>query len=165
MRLKKSQKEALLSWVAEGLLTDEINERAKQFEPRFVVTPQQVDFYRQSRRVDLEAIKRAGELTALTEGLAKAEVRVQRLQQLATLMERDLLGGFLWTEQVKSIGSGDAQQIVEYEEFNGSEVAAYRGVLDDIAREVGGRVVKSEITGADGKALLVEYVNDWRRGE
>ena len=146
MRLKKSQKEALLSWIAEGLQTDEINARAEQFTPRFVVSTQLVDHYRQSRRIDLETIRHAGELAALTDGLAKTEVRVQKLQQLAALMEHDLLGGFLWTDQVKSVGNGPFAQIVEYEEFNGSEVAAYRGVLDDIAREVGGRVAKADAT-------------------
>jgi hypothetical protein len=146
MRLRKAQKEALLSWIAEGLLSDECNERAAQFDPPFSVSRQQVDHYRETRKVDLAAISRAAQMDALTEGLALKEVRVAKLQQLAALMERDLFGGFLWTDQVKSIGSGDAQQVVEYEEFNRAEVDAYRGVLDDIAKEVGGRKADTTLT-------------------
>ena len=162
MRLKKTQKEALLCWIAEGLQSDEINERASQFDPRFSVSRQQVDYYRKTRETDLKAIARAAEMDALTEGLALKEVRVSKLQQLATLLERDLLGGFLWIDQTKSIGSGDFQQVVDYETFNGAEIDAYRGILDDIAKEVGGRVNKQEISGPDGSALVIRYVNDWR---
>ncbi|MDQ3007192.1 MAG: hypothetical protein M3R47_17640 [Chloroflexota bacterium] len=49
MRLNKSQKEALLSWVAEGLKTDEINKRAGKFKPRFDVSTRIVAYYRKSR--------------------------------------------------------------------------------------------------------------------
>jgi 5'-3' exonuclease len=146
MRLKKAQKEALLSWIAEGLRTDECNERAALFDPPFSVSRQQVDHYRETRKVDLAAIERAAQMDALTEGLALKEVRVSKLQQLAALMERDLFGGFLWTEEIKGVGQGAAAQIVEYESFNSAEVDAYRGVLDDIAKEVGGRKADTSLT-------------------
>lgn len=138
-RLKKNQKEALLAWIAEGLESDEINERAAKFKPPFSVTRQNVDRYRKRVAVDLEEIRRAGSLNALSEGLALKEVRVKRLQHLAALMERDLFGGFLWTEQVKGLGGGEFMQVVDYEEFNAAEVREYRGVLDDIAKEMGHR--------------------------
>jgi hypothetical protein len=138
-RLRKKQKEAVYAWIAEGLESDEINERAASFRPAFQVSRQQVDWYRKRASVELEDIRKAGRLEALSEGLARKEVRVSRLQQLAALMERDLFGGFLWTENVKSVGSGPEQQIVDFEEFNKAEVDAYRGVLDDIARELGHR--------------------------
>lgn len=137
--LRKIQKEALLAWVAEGLETDEINKRAAVFKPPFEVKRANVANYRRRRQVDIEAIKRAGEMDALTEGLARKEVRMQKLQQLGALLESDLFGGFLWLEQVKSIGSGPFMKEVEYEEFNAAEVKEYRGVLDDIAKEMGHR--------------------------
>lgn len=143
MRLKKNQKELLLAWISEGLQSDEINERAAAEEPSFVVTRSQVQGYRDRRALDMQAIRRAGEHDALTQGLAIKAERVRKLQQLAVLMERDLFGGFLWTDQIKMIGSGDAQQEVEYEEFNGAEVIQYRGVLDDIAKELGDRRTNS----------------------
>jgi hypothetical protein len=158
LRLKKSQKEAVVAWIAEGLETTEINERAGNFNPPFSVLREQVYKYRKSRAIDLAAIQKAGEFDALTQGLALKEVRVQKLQQLAALLEADLFGGFLWTEQTKSVGSGLTQEIVDYEEFNASEVSQYRGVLDDIAKEMGGRIQKQELTGKDGSDLFKAYI-------
>jgi hypothetical protein len=128
------------------LRSDEINERASAFDIPFHVDRQQVDYYRKTRKRDLDAISRISEQTALTEGYAVKEHRVYKLSMLAALMERDLLGGFLWTDEVKGIGSGDAAEIIDYEEFNSAEVVQYRGVLDDIAKEVGGRIQKTAIS-------------------
>jgi len=150
MRLRKGQKEAVLRWIAEGLKSDEINERAAEFIPPFVVSRRQVTYYRKSRNADIDAIIKAGEQDALSEGLALVSERVRKLKQLAALLERDLMGGFLWLEQVKGVGSGDAATIVEYEEFNKAEIDAYRGILDDIAKELGARSQKHEVTGAGG---------------
>lgn len=119
--------------------SDEINDRAAQFDDPFSVTRSQVQFYRDRRAVEIKAIQAAGEHDALTTGLALRTERVRKLQQLAALMEKDLFGGFLWTDQVKAIGAGKFTQIVDYEEFNTAEVQQYRGVLDDIAKEVGDR--------------------------
>lgn len=158
MRLKKTQKEAVLRWIADGKLSDEINALAGSHKPPFSVSRQQVDFYRKTRKVDLAAMLAAGQFDALTTGLATKSERVVKLKQLGALMERDLFGGFLWTDQVKSIGAGTASEIVEYEEFNRSEVDAYRGILDDIAKEVGHRATKQEITGADGGPIVVDHI-------
>ena len=162
MRLIKSQKAAVLEWIADGLQTDEINQRAAEFKRPFSVSRQQVDYYRKTRKVDIEAIKLASDSDALKSGLALKEVRVDKLRQLAALMEKDLLGGFLWLEQVKGVGSGPTATLVDYEEFNASEVAAYRGVLDDIAKEVGGRAARLEHTGADGGAIPITYIKENR---
>jgi hypothetical protein len=129
------------------LQSDEINERAAIFIPPFSISPRQATYYRQTRDADIKAMVAAGEQEALSEGLALRGNRVKKLKQLAALMERDLMGGFLWLEQVKGIGSGDVAQIVEYEEFNKAEVDAYRGVLDDIAKEMGGRIQKHRVDG------------------
>lgn len=161
MRLKKAQKEAAIAWIAEGLQSDEINGRAASFNPPFSLSRQQVDYYRKTRAVDLDAIQRAGEEDALAEGLALKAERVRKLKQLAALLERDLFGGMLWVDMVKSVGSGNLQEVVEYEEFNGAEVSAYRGVLDDIAKEVSGRVQRQEVTGADGGPVQQRVVVTW----
>ena len=158
MRLKKAQKEAVLKWVAEGLQSVEINARAAEFEPPFDVSRAQVDFYRKTRSIDLRALVSAAEGEALASGLAIKSERVKKLKQLAALMEADLFGGFLWTENAKSIKDGEFSTVYEYEEFNSGEVAQYRGVLDDIAKEVGERVQKQEVTGKDGEPLVVRYV-------
>jgi len=156
MRLKKTQKEKLLEWIAEGQQTDEINDRAAQLDTPFTVSRQQVDWYRSTRAVDIAALRSVSETDALTTGLAVRSERVRKLQQLAALLERDLFGGFLWTDQVKSIGSGPLTEIVDYEEFNGAEVIQYRGVLDDIAKEVGQRKQGVEVTGADGGPVAIQ---------
>jgi hypothetical protein len=128
--------------------------------PPFSVLRSQVTYYRNTRREDIAAVVRAGEQEALSEGLALKGERVKKLKQLAALMERDLFGGFLWLDQVKGVGSGDVAQIVEYEEFNRAEVEAYRGVLDDIAKEVGGRVHKNELLGEGGGPVTFKVVYD-----
>jgi hypothetical protein len=149
MRLKKSQKEAVLQWIAEGLETDEINTRAADFAPPFKVTRQNVLQYRKSRGLRLEEIQEQGETTALTSGLALKENRVAKLKLLADKMLKDLLAKDTekwWLLQVKGIGRGDDFERVEYYEFNKAELDALRGVLDDIALEVGDRVKKSDMT-------------------
>lgn len=148
----------MLQWIAEGLLSGEINSRAANFSPPFHVDRQQVDYYRDTRKLSLDAIRKIGEDKALTEGYAKKEHRVYKLSLLASLLERDLFGGFLWLDQVKGVGSGDIAEIVDYEEFNASEVTQYRGVLDDIAREMGGRA--SVHTGEGGGPIKAEITTD-----
>lgn len=165
MRLRKKQKEAVLAWIFEGLQTDEINQRAAQFKPPFEVSRQQVDFYRQSRAVDLLAIQAAAEGDALTTGYALREFRVQRLQALALLMERDLFGGFLWVDDVKAVGSGPAQKLVNFEEFNTAEVQQYRATLDDIAKEVGHRRTITENINIPWESLTEEQLDRLAAGE
>jgi hypothetical protein len=80
MRLKKKQKEAVLRWIAEGLQSDEINQRAAEFIPPFQVFRQQVDYYRRTRRADIAALVKVGEQDALTEGLATKGERVKKLK-------------------------------------------------------------------------------------
>lgn len=159
MRLKKAQKEKVLEWVAAGLQTDEINARAAEFEPPFEVLRQQVDYYRKTREADIKAIRSVSEKAALTEGYALKEHRVFKLSILAALLEKDLFGGFIWTDQVKGVGSGDIAEIVEYEEFNAAEITQYRGILDDIAKETGGRVQKTDVT-SGGEPLTFKVVYD-----
>ncbi len=148
-RLTKAQREALLQWIAEGLETDEINQRAVKFKPRFKVTRQHVDKYRKSRNVKLNEIKAADETSALTIGLALKENRVDVLRKLADKFIADLMpendeGHKRWLLQVKGIGGQDNFERIEYYEFNKAEVDSLRGVLDDIAAEVGERLKKPD---------------------
>jgi hypothetical protein len=147
---KKKQKLAVMEWIGEGLSSKEIDDRARNFDPPFTISRSQVDYYRKTRAQDLKSISHISEQTAMTEGYAKKEYRVYKLSLLAALMERDLLNGLLWTNEVKTIGSGPAAEIIDFEEFNKAEVEAYRGVLDDIAAETGGRIKKTELTGGNG---------------
>lgn len=154
----------MLEWIAEGLESDEINSRAGKFDPPFHVTRQNVDRYRKSRRVVIDELRKSFELRALNDGLANRSVRIEKLKSIAAKLEKDLLpdeDDKIWTLEVKGVGSGPIAEIVEYYEFNRSEIDAYRGILDDIARETGGRVQKTDLT-SDGKAIVVTLVRDDR---
>jgi len=156
MRLRKAQKEAALKWIAAGMQSDEINEQAATFLPPFAMSRPQITYYRRTRKIAIDALVKAGEQDALSEGLALKGNRVTQLKRLAALLEGDLFGGFLWTEEVKGVGSGDIAEIVNYDVFNRSEVDAYRGVLDDIAKEMGARS-KVEMSGPDGGAIPLSF--------
>lgn len=142
--------------MVEGLQSDEINERAAKFVPPFSVSRPQLAYYRKTRKANIAAMLAAGEQEALSEGLALKGTRVTKLKQLAALLENDIFGGFLWLDQVKGIGSGDIARIVDYEEFNKGEVDAYRGVLDDIAKEMGHRKETVE----HGGELVVRFLGN-----
>lgn len=158
MRLKKKQKEQLIAWVAEGLESGEINSLAADFDPPFNVKRNHIAYYRQTRRDAIREKIVNGENGALNSGLALRSVRVAKLKQLAEMLEQDLFGDdLLWTEQVKGVGAGAAATVVDYEEFNRPEVDAYRGLLDDIAKETGGRVQRQDIT-TDGKPILITTI-------
>jgi len=115
MRLKQGQKSALQEWVATGLESGEINERASQFDPPFSVSRAQVDYYRRTRKVSLSEIKQSNDFDALKTGLALKTERVKKLTLLAGLMENDLFNGVLWTCDVKMIGSGPFQERIEFD--------------------------------------------------
>jgi hypothetical protein len=159
MRLRKEQKEAVLRWIVEGLKSDEINDHAAEFIPPFNISTRMVTYYRKTREADIAVLIAAGEQNAMSAGLAVVAVRVKRLKQLAGLMEKDLFGGFLWLEDVKGVGAGSAAEVVDFEKFNAAEVKEYRGLLDDIARELGHRPRLSEITGKDGGPIETKDVD------
>lgn len=145
--------------MAEGLQFSEINDRAAIFEPPFDISRQQLYHYRKTRHVKITELIQEWENKALSRGLARKEIRVLKLQKLAQKIEKDLFQErTLWLENCKGVGSGDIAEIYYYEEFNKSEVDAYRGVLDDIAKEMGGRVHKTEVMGEDGGPVIIQNV-------
>jgi hypothetical protein len=164
MKLIKKQRTQLLVWIAEGLETGEINKLAAKFKPPFKVTRQQVDHYRKTRDVKLDEIKAQDETSALTTGLSLKENRVKLLHDLAGLLSRDIFEGKrLWLDQAKGIGSAENYERIDYQEFNTAEVAQLRGLLDDIATEVGERVKRQEVTGKDGKPIELFDMSVWKQ--
>ena len=153
MKLNKAQKEVLLQWVAEGLESDEINRRAAKFKPKFKVLRSQITWYRKTRDVKIEEIKEAGEMDSLKTGLALYQERVTVLQKLANTLIVDLMpandaDNKRWLLMKKTVG----MDVFTYHEFNKAEVDALRGVLDDIASEMGQRVKKTDLT-TNGKPI------------
>jgi hypothetical protein len=113
------------------------------------VTNQNVDQYRKTRGLKLEEIQEAGESNALKTGFAIRENRVKALQALADLMLAELTrpdDNRFWTQNAKTVGKAAWM----YEEFNKAELESLRGVLDDIAAEMGERVRTTAITNPDG---------------
>lgn len=142
-RLTEDQRLLVLQWIAEGLESNEINQRASQADPPFHVAKSTISHYRSTRQVSLTAVRQVSEEQALAAGYQTAAQRVSKLSALAEKLEADLTTGEkLWTKNVKGIGKGADFERIEYEEFNAAEVNQYRGLLDDIARELGGRVAK-----------------------
>lgn len=65
----------------------------------------------------------------------------------------------VWLPDVKQIGSGSNVERVDIERFNAAIIDQLRGVLDDLAKETGGRKRSMELTGAEGTPLfnLIEW--------
>lgn len=114
-----------------------------------------------------EAQKNAEEREALRTGLAQAHERVNKLKDLADFLEGQIhetdpgnphLYSNVWVLDVKVV-----DRAPEYiYRFNAPLIAQYRGVLDDLAKETGGRVQKNELSGPNGEPIKTEDVNDTR---
>ena len=110
-----------------------------------------------------EARKTAEREAVLGYGLAHDYERVRKLYRLAAMLEaqmyeRGMYGDLhnLWVPDVKSIGSGEFAERVDIERFNSPLIEQYRKVLEDIAKETGGRVQRQEISGAGGAPFTFE---------
>lgn len=144
------QRLLIIQWIAEGLKTKEINERAAAQKPPFVVTANEIYYYRITREVDIQAARLARVSEVVNTGFALRENRVLALNNLAEriyneLMERDKL----WLPNAKGIGSGPDYERIDYEDFNRAGVEAVRGILEDLAQELGERVRRTDITSKD----------------
>jgi hypothetical protein len=60
----------------------------------------------------------------------------------------------VWLPDVKQIGGGEHAERVDIVRFNAALIEQYRGTLDDLAKETGGRKQKMEVTGKDGGPVM-----------
>jgi hypothetical protein len=111
---------------------------------------------------NLEARKDERRAKVMEAGIALDYERVVKLKRLAAFLEGQIYeqgeeGKYhnVWLPDVKQVGSGLTAERVDLERFNAPLIGEFRATLDDIAKEVGGRKVKQEITGADGGPLFV----------
>lgn len=106
-------------------------------------------------------------------GYALAHERVDLLKELTGKLVEDLRGERLWLPDRKSIvvgqtavtnaddtaviGRVNEYEVLDIERPNSAWLDQVRGLLDDIAQEVGGRVrtTKTELTGKDGDPVAV----------
>lgn len=150
-RFSIDQQFLIVQWLAEGLTTKEMNQRAAVVKPPFTISAQEAYYYRVTREIDVEEARKARSSEALNSGFAVKENRIAAMNELATKIFEELLGegGKLWLQNVKGIGSGPDYERVEYEEFNRSGVEALRGLMDDIATEVNQRIRRTDVTTKD----------------
>lgn len=132
----------VIACVAEGLESDEINARASRCKPPFSVSRQQVDFYRDSRGVRIDELKESGQVAALSSGFALRDERVRLISEIAEQLRADLAEGI-------RLGG----------EFKEAEIRQMRGLLDDLAKEMGDRKNRIEHSGEPDApiTILVEY--------
>lgn len=79
-------------------------------------------------------------------GLALIHERVQKLKTLVDDIEAQIFHTdedghrpLLWLEDRKMIGSGEDAEVIDLIRYNKALVEQYRGALDDLAKETGGR--------------------------
>lgn len=135
-RLTKTQKTALIAWISEGITPGEINTRARAFTKPFDVSRETVNYYRKQCQVDVKEIIKREHKTAMETGLALKAMRISKLKRLARRLEKDLL-----TAEDKLWIAGKYGK-----SFNAGEVDQYRGILDDIAKELGERSARVDVT-------------------
>ena len=127
--------------------------------------------------VAIEAEKELERKAVFAAGLALDYERTRKLLRLADFLEDQIyeqgepnpLTGYqpyhnVWVPDVKSIGSGEFAERVDIERFNAPLLAEYRATLDDIAREVGGRIKKADVTSGgaalNGPVVFLPEVDD-----
>ena len=159
-KLTEGQRLAVLDWIADGLTTNEINSLGASFDPPFKISPQLNYSYRKDYDIDLQQLRNEKDALAISTGLAVRGNRIRALMDLALLLEEDLKQKkLLWTENAKTVGSMQ----YDYEEFNEPELRQLRGIYDDIAKETGGRIQRTDVTSGNKqiKGYVLVSPEDW----
>lgn len=140
-RLDSTQKEIIIEYLAEGLNSTEVIDRAKNADAPFSVTKRQVNYYRKMFQDKINDKMLEWEEGAINRGLARKCIRIKELQELAQ-HAKDIL----YNVEIENVK--DKKMMID----------AYRAVMDDIAKELGHRVHKTEVTGEDGGAVKISLV-------
>ena len=115
-------------------------------------------------RLEEEKTRRAQEIMAT--GLALEHERVEKLKRLAGFLEEEAQkqneeGAHynVWLPDVKQIGGGEDAERVDIVRFNAAIISEYRGILDDLAKETGGRKQRQELDlQSGGKPIAINEV-------
>ena len=117
---------------------------------------------------ELEIMRNQERRKAFESGLALDYERVDKLKSLANRLEKELPKR-LWLDDVKSVGSGEFAERIDLIRFNSALIEQYRGALDDLAKEVGGRKQKVETEtkltmsfSADDAVQAKKELDEWR---
>lgn len=115
------------------------------------------DEYDAKVEAEKTALVEARRRDAIDTGLALDYERILKLKHLADTLGREIWsddGKFIkdaiWLPDVKQIGGGEYAERVDLVKFNQAILTEFRAILDDLAKETGGRKSRQEVTGADG---------------
>lgn len=168
-RLDKKQRTLILQWIMEGLSDQQIIKRAAEQKknPFTISQPLLARTYRKKAGPKVEEIMKQKETSALKEGLAIRENRVATLQWLADIMQKDIIDGKLWLKKSKTIttvgGEEEKELLIDEPIYNHQLANQFRGVLDDIAKEMGDRkgtpAINNYVIGDDAMAALRKTYN------
>lgn len=93
---------------------------------------------------------------AMNTGLALPYERVTSLKRLAAYLEGYVYDpARLWLVDYRTLGFGKYAEYREVIRFNNQLVEQFRGVLDDLAKETGGRIHRQELSGVGGGPIPV----------
>jgi len=115
-------------------------------------SPGNIDYYAKQYRERIAELRTAHDARAMGRGLRTREKRIEALETLAKRLAGELEdstvegarpGNGLWKKNVKLSSTGKE---VWVDEFATPIVQQYRGVLEDLAKEMGDRATKQEVT-------------------
>jgi hypothetical protein len=142
-KLSKEQKDEILRRLA---ARDSYQEIANAMECSWA----NIDYYAKKFSEDIKKLREEHDARHINRGLRTREKRLEKLEALATRLEyemseeagknRDTDNGGLWAKDIRVGRAGK----YDVEVFVAPIVQQYRGLLDDIAKEQGHRVVKTE---------------------
>jgi hypothetical protein len=90
--------------------------------------------------------------------LREIDGRVTELIELYRPIRADLLDNGIYGVDTRMSATG---KTIDVPAFKGAQLTQARGLLDDIAKELGARKVKTEVTGKDGESI--EYTISFDR--
>jgi hypothetical protein len=144
---------------------------------------------------EIERQKNDAVQAVMKEGLALAHERVTRLKRLALFLEEQVYSAAeakaqpqespeslteaeveaaskrarlypnVWLYDVKQIGGGEGAERVDLVRFNAALIEQFRGVLDDLAKETGGRRQKRDNFNIDFSKLTDDQLERIAAGE
>jgi hypothetical protein len=93
----------------------------------------------------------------MSTGLALAFRRVEKLKELAAHLEESIYDdNRLWLSDWRMTGGfGKTSEFRKVYKFNVRLVEQYRAVLDDLAKETGGRIQRQELSGVNGTPIQI----------
>jgi hypothetical protein len=103
----------------------------------------------EARAEVLRELEAEEERRILSTGYALKHRRIEKLTQAIQLIDRSFL---------------DDEGKIEYRFVSADKIRELRGALDDIAKEMGDRARKTELTGRDGEPVEIEIITEWAGG-